>query len=156
MNHERIVNINGHIRSKTYLRFPNYYSLPVLTVHLHFKHLFSENQWILIQICFSLFCIILETCFIIKDSDPTSFIHHLITPKNWLFRIFGCYLMIISDQDSYSCWVSRWHAEVDEGVTPKVVECADYAVNEKNLLCCVCGVLQPMKSFYVSSFMLKF
>ena len=45
-------------------------NLLILTIHSYFMHLLNENQYISIQICCSLFCIVLNRCFVIKESNP--------------------------------------------------------------------------------------
>ena len=45
-------------------------NLLILTIYSYFMHLLNENQYISIQICCSLFCIILNRCFVIKESNP--------------------------------------------------------------------------------------
>ena len=56
---------------KTLFCFPTNCILgQILTICSYFMHLLNENQYISIQICCSLFCIILNRCFVIKESNP--------------------------------------------------------------------------------------
>ena len=44
-------------------------NLLILTICSYFLHLFNENQYIWFQICCSLLCIILNSCFVIKERN---------------------------------------------------------------------------------------
>ena len=80
--------ISTNSEKKTLFCFPTNCILgQILTICLYFMHLLNENQYVSIQICCSLFCIILNRCFVIKESNPELVPHYLIMSNIWLFRI---------------------------------------------------------------------